>query len=38
MSDLEVKIDPKEGRILVYCNKAFNDLVRTLTQPPMEQD
>ncbi|QXO06721.1 helicase [Acinetobacter phage JeffCo] len=30
MSDLEVKIDPKEGRILVYCNKAFNDLVRAL--------
>lgn len=30
MSDLEVKINPEEGKIYVYCTKAYNDLVRNL--------
>lgn len=30
MSDLKVTINPDEGRIQIYCNKAYNDLVRQL--------
>lgn len=30
MSDLKVTVNPEEGRIFIYCNRAYNDIVRGL--------
>ncbi|QOI69772.1 superfamily II DNA or RNA helicase [Acinetobacter phage DMU1] len=30
MSDLKVTINPDEGKIFIYCNRAYNDVVRSL--------
>lgn len=30
MSDLKVTINPDEGKIFIYCTRAYNDLVRAL--------